>query len=81
MPLPFSVLEDGWPQSTRSKEEKKKVPIGNREEMIHFQPHFTGMTSLPGASSWSHAAERTLPPVFEAFLMPLRCLCIDYRIL
>lgn len=38
---PVVAVEDGWPQTTKFRRNVPSVPLGNREEMIHFQHHYT----------------------------------------
>lgn len=59
-PLPHvaPAAEDGWPRSTRSKRNVPTVPLGNREEMIHFQHHFT-QDDLITLCEWTVPAMRT----------------------
>lgn len=52
------VLEDGWPRSTRSKRNVPTAPLGNREEMIHFQHHFT-QDDLITLCEWTVPAMRS----------------------
>lgn len=64
------VAEDGWPQSTRSKRNVPTVPLGDREEMLHFQHHFT-QDDLITLCKWTVPPMRTpqvcaTPPPHEA---------------
>lgn len=52
------VVEDGWPWSTRSERNVPTMPLGNREEMIHFQHHFT-QDDLITLCDWTVTAMRT----------------------
>ena len=55
---PCVVQEDGWPRSTRSRRNVPTVPLGDREEMIHFQHHFT-QDDLITLCEWTVPAMRT----------------------
>ncbi len=52
------VVDDGWPQSTRSRRNVPAVPLGDREEMIHFRHHFT-QDDLITLCEWTVPAMRT----------------------
>lgn len=77
--------EDGWPRSTRSGRNVPTVPLGDREEMIHFQHRFTQDDlitlcewTVPGREKSAGFSQREACRMRHYTL--LRCLCIDYGV-